>query len=88
MIDYFEIDIGTNNSTQQQIQSMNSLRSSDGLVAVGLRRGSQLRHERNGGSDALPFSPSGALADLINTKQQETILSNPSRGENRKVETI
>lgn len=51
-------------------------------------RGSQLRHERNGGSDALPFSPSGALADLINTKQQETILSNPSRGENRKAATI
>lgn len=25
MMDYFEIDIETNNSTQQQIQSMNSL---------------------------------------------------------------
>ena len=46
MMNYFKIDIGTNNSTQQQIQSMNSLRSSDGLVTVGLRRGSQLRHER------------------------------------------
>ena len=32
-------------------------------------KGSQLRHKRNGGSDALPFSSSGALADLINKKQ-------------------
>ena len=48
----------------------------------------QLRYERNGGSDALPFSSSDALADLNNTKQQEIIPSNPSRGENRKVATI
>ena len=29
MMDYFEIDIETNNSTQQQIQSMNSLQIPD-----------------------------------------------------------
>lgn len=84
MMDYFEIDIGTNNSTQQQIQSMNSLQIPD-CATTSRMKGEPIATRKEWRERRAPFF---AERRARRSYQYKTILSNPSRGENRKVETI
>ena len=54
MMDYLEIDIETNNNTQQQIQSMNSLHQPD-CAATGQMKGKPIATQKEWRERRAPF---------------------------------